>query len=213
MSFCPKAMATRRRASRVSRSRERFLTPEELARLGDALADVASIDPFAIAAIRLLILTGARLREILHAKWREVDFERGIIFLPDSKTGKKPIYLSAAALAVLADIPRLEGNPHVFPGKADGVPRGGLDRPWSAIRKAAGLDGLRIHDLRHSFASVGAGGGLGLPIIGKLLGHTQAATTQRYAHVAADPVRQAVETIGAMNRTPGAEVTPLKRAK
>jgi integrase len=200
------------------RSRERFLTPKELARLGDALAGDLDIDPFAIAAIRLLILTGARLREILHARWEHVDFERGIIFLPDSKTGKKPVYLNAAALAVLADLPRLEGSPFLFPGKKDGVPREGLDRPWAGIRKAAGLDGLRIHDLRHSFASIGAGGGLGLPIIGKLLGHTQAATTQRYAHLANDPVRQAVETIGAtisaaMNRTPGAVVMPLKQAK
>lgn len=200
------------------RSRERFLTPEELARLGDALADAASIDPFAIAAIRLLILTGARLREILHAKWREVDFQRGIIFLPDSKTGKKPVYLNAAALAVLADLPRLEGSPFLFPGKKDGVPREGLDRPWAAIRKAAGLDGLRVHDLRHSFASIGAGAGMGLPVIGKLLGHSQPATTARYAHLSNDPVRQAVETIGAtisaaMNRKPGAAVVPIKRAK
>jgi integrase len=200
------------------RSRERFLTPEELARLGDALA-VAPIDPFAIAAIRLLILTGARLREVLHARWEHVDFERGIIFLPDSKTGKKPIFLNAAALVVLADLPRLDGSPHVFPGKKDGTPRDGLDRPWSAIRKAAGLDGLRIHDLRHSFASIGAGGGLGLPIIGKLLGHSQAATTQRYAHLANDPVRQAVETIGATisaamsRKRPGAEAVPFRKGE
>jgi integrase len=200
------------------RSRERFLTSDELARLGDALAAATAVDPFAIAAIRLLILTGARLREILHARWDYVDFERGIIFLPDSKTGKKPIYLNAAALAVLADLPRLEGNPHVFPGRKDGLPRDGLYRPWSVIRKAAGLDELRIHDLRHSFASIGAGASLGLPIIGKLLGHSQSATTARYAHLANDPVRAAAETIGAtisaaMSRKPGAEVVTIKRAK
>jgi integrase len=194
------------------------LTGEELARLGDALGGAASLDPFAVAAIRLLCLTGARLREILHARWEHVDFERGIIFLPDSKTGKKPIFLNAAALAVIAGLPHVEDNPHVFPGKKDGQPRDGLDRPWAAVRKAAGLDGLRIHDLRHSFASVGAGGGLSLPIIGKLLGHSQTATTARYAHLANDPVRQAVETIGAtisaaMSRKPGAEVVTIKRAK
>ena len=198
-------------------ARERFLTGEELARLGDALA-ASTLDPFAVAAIRLLVLTGARLREILHAKWEHVDFERSFIFLPDSKTGKKPVYLGAAALAVLADLPRIDGNPHIFPGRKDGLPRDGLDRPWSVIRKAAGLDGLRVHDLRHSFASFGVGSGLGLPIIGKILGHTQPATTARYAHLANDPVRQAVETIGAtisaaMNREPGAEVLSIKRAK
>jgi integrase len=201
------------------RSRERFLTSDELARLGDALRTAETLDPAAVAAIRLLILTGARLREILHARWDYVDFERETIFLPDSKTGKKPIYLNAAALAVLADLPRIEGNPHVFPGKKEGQPRDGLDRPWSVIRKkAAGLDELRIHDLRHSFASIGAGASLGLPIIGKLLGHTQPATTARYAHLANDPVRQAAETIGttisaAMSRKPGAEVVTIKRAR
>jgi integrase len=127
---------------------------------------------------RLLILTGARLREVLDAQWRHVDFERGVIFLPDSKTGKKPIYLSAAALAILTPLPRLEGNPFVIPGEKSGQPRADLKRPWAAVTKAAGLDGVRIHDLRHSFASVGAGSSLGLPIIGKLLGHRQAATTQ-----------------------------------
>jgi integrase len=199
-------------------ARERFLTSDELGRLGDALRTAETLDPAAVAAIRLLILTGARLREILHAKWDYVDFERETIFLPDSKTGKKPIYLNAAALAVLADLPRLEDNPHVFPGRKDGLPRESLDRPWSIVRKAAGLDGLRIHDLRHSFASIGAGASLGLPIIGKLLGHTQAVTTQRYAHVDADPMRRAAETIGAtiaaaMSRAPGADVMPFKRAK
>jgi integrase len=178
------------------RARERFLTGEELARLGGALRG-AKIDPFAASAILLLILTGARLREILDAQWSRVDYERGIIFLPDSKTGAKPIYLNAAALAILAGIPHLEGNPHIIPGSKPGAPMSGIDRPWYAVTKAAGLGGLRIHDLRHSFASVGAGSALGLPVLGKLLGHMKTSTTSRYAHLDADPVRRAAETIGA----------------
>ena len=164
----------------------------------------------------MLILTGARLREILHAKWEHVDFERGILFLSDSKTGKKPVYLSAAALAILSALPRIEGNPHIIAGMKGG-PRADLKRPWAAVTRAAGLDGLRIHDLRHSFASVGAGASLGLPIIGKLLGHSQAATTHRYAHLDADPLRRAVETIGATIAAAmdggQANVVPMRRRK
>jgi integrase len=155
------------------------------------------LDPYAVAALRLLLLTGARLREILHAKWEQVDVGRGVIFLAESKTGKKPIYLSAAAQAVLAALPRLEANPYVIAGARDGAPRSDLKKPWAAVTHAARLGGVRIHDLRHSFASFGAGASLGLPIIGKLLGHSQAATTHRYAHLDADPMRRAVETIGA----------------
>lgn len=203
--------------------RERFLNSAELGRLGDALSRAETVglpytiddaqpgarhapkpenrirrlDPFAVAAIRLLILTGARLREVLHAEWRHVDFERGIIHLADSKTGKKPLYLSAAALAILADLPRIAGNPHVIAGARTGKPRADLQRPWAAVIEAADLPGLRLHDLRHSFASIGAGASLGLPIIGKLLGHSQPATTARYAHLDADPMRRAVDTIGA----------------
>ena len=203
--------------------RERFLTIEELGRLGDALREGervglpysvdetkptakhaprvehrrVKLDRFATAAIRLLILTGARLREILNAKWEQIDIERGLIFLADSKTGRKPLYLSAAAQEVLAEIPRIEGNPHVIAGAKDGAPRSDLKKPWAAVRRAAGLEGVRIHDLRHSFASFGAGASLGLPIIGKLLGHSQPATTARYAHLDADPMRRAANTIGA----------------
>ena len=216
-------------------SRERYLTSDELTRLGDALAQAETvglpyivdetkptakhapkpenrrrkIDPFAIAAVRLLILTGARLNEILTAKWSYIDFERGLLNLPASKTGKKSVYLSAAAIEVLSQLPRVAGNPHIICGeKADGY-RADLKKPWAAITHAADLRGLRVHDLRHSFASVGAGGGLGLPIIGKLLGHSQPATTARYAHLDADPIRRAVEAIGdtisaAMNRNPSA---------
>jgi integrase len=232
-----------RAVERFSESgRERFLTSEELARLGDVLREGETIglpysvdatkaraknapkpesrrvklDPCAVAAIRLLILTGARLREILDAQWSQLDLERGVLFLPDSKTGKKPLYLSAAAQSVLAEIPRITGNPHIIAGATQGAPRADLHRPWKAVRKAAKLDGVRIHDLRHSFASFGAGASLGLPIIGKLLGHSQAATTQRYAHLDADPLRRAVDTIGntiaaAMAGNRSGEVISIKR--
>jgi integrase len=120
-----------------------------------------------------------------------------VIFLPDSKTGRKPVYLNAPALEVLASLPRIEGNPHIISGAKHGASRADLKKPWAAVTKAAGLQGLRIHDLRHCFASIGAGASLGLPIIGKLLGHTQAATTHRYAHLDADPIRRAAEAIGA----------------
>jgi integrase len=202
--------------------RERFLTSEELARLGDTLREGETmglpysvdetkptakhaakadnrrvkLDPFAVAAIRLLILTGARLREILDAQWSQLDLERGVLFLADSKTGKKPVYLSAAARAVIDELPRVKGNPHIIAGAIEGAPRADLNKPWRAVRNTARLDGVRIHDLRHSFASFGAGASLGLPIIGKLLGHSQASTTHRYAHLDADPLRRAVETIG-----------------
>jgi integrase len=203
-------------------ARERYLTKDELLRLSDALTAAETtglpysvdesnpkakhapkpenrrrkFDRHSVAAIRLLTLTGARLREILDAKWEHVDLERGMIFLPDSKTGRKPIYLSAAAAAILSALPRIDGNPYVIPGEKTGQPRADLKRPWDAICEVAGLDGVRLHDLRHSFASVGAGASLGLPIIGKLLGHSQPSTTQRYAHLDADPMRRAVETIG-----------------
>ena len=120
-----------------------------------------------------------------------------MLFLADSKTGKKSIYLSAAAQAVLATIPRVEGNLHIIAGAREASPRADLNKPWRAVKRAANLEGVRIHDLRHSFASFGAGASLGLPIIGKLLGHSQPATTHRYAHLDADPMRRAVETIGA----------------
>ncbi|WP_292530599.1 site-specific integrase [Methylocystis sp.] len=222
--------------------KERFLTSEELARLGTVLTLAETrglpwhvdeikpnakhapkesnrrriLDPFAVAAIRLLILTGARLREILHAQWSQVDLERGVIFLSDSKTGKKPIYLSAAAQAVLASLPRIEGNSHIIAGAKEGAPRADLKKPWAAVKRTAGLEGVRLHDLRHSFASFGAGASLGLPIIGKLLGHSQAATTHRYAHLDADPLRRAVDTIGttisaAMEGNKGGDVVPVRK--
>ena len=192
--------------------RERFLSPEELARLGDALAAWRG-SPYVPATIKLLVFTGARLGEILGLQWQWINFERGEARLPDSKTGAKTLHLPAPALEVLAGLPRLEGVPYVL-----GAKRGTtfVEEPWRRIRKAAGLDDVRLHDLRHSFASVAVAGGMGLPIIGKMLGHTQTQTTQRYAHLASDPVKEAAATVAgkiaaAMNSKLSTDVVPLRR--
>src|SRR4029077_3106040 len=162
------------------------------------------IGPHAAAALRLLIFTGARLREILHLKWDHIDFERGLLLLPTSKTGKKTIVLNAPALAILSGLPR--AGDYVIAGTFPDQPRADLKKPWKAVSNRAGLTGVRIHDLRHTHASVGAGAGLGLPIIGKLLGHTQSATTQRYAHLDNDPLKKASEHIGSRLATAMGEV-------
>ena len=175
--------------------RERFLSSEELARLGEAMREAeGSFSASPIAALRLLLLTGCRVGEILTLKWDHVDFERGLLLLPDSKTGRKTITLNAPALAVLAGLPHV--GPFVILGDDPERPRADLNRPWRAVAKRAGLDGVRLHDLRHSFASVGAGLGLGLPIVGKLLGHSVPSTTARYAHLDSDPLRRASDRIG-----------------
>jgi integrase len=177
---------------------ERFLSEDELGRLGRALAQAdrdGTPSPASVAAIRLLVLTGMRLGEVLTLRWENVDLKRSLIQLHDSKTGPKLIPLNAPAVEVLRGLDR-RGSPWVIPGSRPGAHLVNLSKPWARIRAAARLEAMRLHDLRHSFASIGVGTGLGLPIIGKLLGHTQAATTQRYAHLADDPLRQASEAIG-----------------
>jgi integrase len=178
----------------AERKRERMLSAEEFARLA-AVLKASSRSPYALAAIKLLVFTGARLSEILNLKWEWVDLERGEARLPDSKTGAKTLHLPPPALAVLSELPRVEGNPYVIVGHIHGTRLVNLEKPWRTIRDAAGLHNVRLHDLRHSFASVAASSGMGLPIIGKMLGHTQAATTHRYAHLANDPVKTAAETV------------------
>jgi len=200
--------------------RERFLGTEELKRLGETLR-LAETDglPWRLGAdarsnkhlpkepnqrtmfarevtlaFRLLLFTGARLREILHLEWAHVDLERGLLMLPDSKTGRKTIVLSAPALTILRHADR--SSAFVIPGATPDRPRSDLKKPWRAIQQYAGLEGVRVHDLRHTFASIGAGSSLGLPIVGKLLGHSQPATTARYAHLDADPLRRAADIIG-----------------
>ena len=202
----------------AERRRERMLSADEFGRLADALK-ASGRSPYILAAIKLLIFTGARLSEILDLKWEWVDFERGEARLPDSKTGAKTLHLPAPALAVLAELPRLEGNPYVIVGNVAGARLVNLEKPWRAIRKAAGLHDVRLHDLRHAFASVAASSGMGLPIIGKMLGHVHAATTHRYAHLASDPVKAAAATVAnkiadAMqgNAATTGRIVPLARA-
>lgn len=220
-------------------ARERLISPEELAYLGEALAiDSAT---YSVAAIRLLVFTGARLSEVLGLQWEWIDFEHAEVRLPDSKTGRKTVHLPPPALAVLNELARVEGNPFVIVGMVDGASLVNLEKPWRRIRDRASIamwrqsevaavaalvnslaDGLkrlprvadchhaaakanitlppaltdvRLHDLRHAFASVAAAAGMGLPIIGKMLGHASAATTQRYAHLASDPVKAAAAVV------------------
>jgi integrase len=178
----------------AERRRERMLSPVEMARLGDALAAYDG-SPFVVGAVKLLVFTGARLGEVLGLRWEWINFERGEARLPDSKAGAKTLHLPPPALAVLTELPRVDGNPYVIVGAKPGAALVNLEKPWQAIRQPAGLDDVRLHDLRHAFASVAASSGMGLPIIGKILGHTQPATTARYAHLASDPVKAAAAAV------------------
>ena len=189
-------------------ARQRYLNADEFRRLGGVLAAAhhgpvrlgdkdVRLSPTALNAIALLIFTGARRGEVLTLKWEHVNLERGVLALPTSKTGFKQIMLNAAAIRVLSALPRVEGNEYVLPGLREGQHLVNVTDTWHAVRTLAGLKDVRLHDLRHSLASVGAGAGLSLPIIGGLLGHTQAQTTKRYAHLAADPLRAAAELVGA----------------
>jgi integrase len=200
----------------AEKKRERMLSPSELAGLGDALAAYQG-SPYAVAAVKLLVFTGARLGEVLGLKWEWIDFERGEARLPDSKTGAKTLHLPPPALAVVTELPQLGGNPFVIAGVKPGAALVNLEKPWRAIREAAKLDDVRLHDLRHAFASIAASSGMGLPIIGKILGHSQPATTARYAHLASDSVKAAAAAVAnkiasAMGATgkAGETVLPLR---
>ncbi|MDR6304948.1 integrase [Nitrobacter vulgaris] len=200
------------------KSREHFLNADEMRAIGEAMHEAETVglpvnagdakhspkgqmivmSPHVTAAIRLLMLTGCRLREILDLRWKEVDLNQGVLRLADSKTGKKVVFLPSAAIDILTNIPRI--GAFVIAGDSAGTkkekPRADLKRPWQAILKRAGVKEARLHDLRRSFAAVGAGQGHGLPAIGALLGHANASTTKRYAHIADEASRRAVDAIG-----------------
>ena len=246
---------------------ERMLSASDLGHLGATLSAFEG-SPYAVAAFRLLVFTGARLDEIQSLRWDEVDLEQGEMRLAEHKSDKtagvKVIHLPPPALTVLNDLPRVVGNPYVIVGQKEGSHMVNLKRSWEAVRERAtvgiwkehadqriaklvadlhetldrvptykecqdvaekaGIDlpagfvDVRRHDLRHAFASVAASSGMGLPVIGKMLGHTQAQTTQRYAHLASDPVKAAAASVAgkiaaAMDRGAGAEIVPLVKRK
>ena len=177
--------------------RSRYLTKEEAARL---LASIRSDEnQIAAKAIMLLFLTGARRNEVTQAEWSYVDWQRGTIFVPKSKNGQpRYIQLNSPAINVLNSIPRFEGNPYIFPAPTTGRPMPHVFFPWDRIRKRAGLRDVRLHDLRHSFASFLANRGERMYDVQKLLGHTNLRSTQRYAHLAPDRLRQSAEVMASI---------------
>ena len=186
--------------------RERFLTPEEYRKLGRVLAEAEASGgflPSGIAAIRLLLLTGCRKNEIVTLRWDDIDRTAGEIRIRDAKTGARRIPLTPAVERVLAGIPRVEDNPWVIAGKLPGDHLKNLDQIWLRLRPRAGLDDVRIHDCRHSYASRALAIGEGLPMIGKLLGHRRVTTTARYAHLARDTEKASAVKVG---RSIGADI-------
>ena len=181
-----------------TRSCERFLSEQEFMRLGkvlDELEGKGKIATTAAAGLRLLMLTGCRRNEILTLRWEDVDLEHDEIRLRDTKTGARAVPLSPTARQVLTSLPRQPDNPWVISGRGPGARLSNLNATWGVVRKKAGLEDVRIHDLRHSFASRALSLGESLPMIGKLLGHRKVQTTARYAHLARESVKVAAERV------------------
>jgi integrase len=208
------------------KARERFMSEPEIGRTAEAITTCERekrIGPHAAAALRLALLTGARSGELTAILWDHVDWGRRQVRLPDSdepgrKTGARTIYLSEAAIEVLRTVPRV--GPYVIAGAKPGQPYKNLSRAWILVRTKAGLHDVRLHDVRHSYASVAAAKGHSLPMIGKLLGHRVAATTARYAHLARDAVSAVSDELGKVmaaviesGAPAGATVVKLKRRR
>jgi integrase len=192
--------------------RERYLTPAELGRLMAALA--SHRNKSSANAVRLLLLTGARRGEVLSATWGQFDLDSGVWSKPAASTKQNKLHrvpLSDAARTLLNDMqaaakaelaksrkldPEAKINPALFPGSRDREQQGDLKKFWASLCASAKIEGVRVHDLRHSYASYLASAGLSLPIIGALLGHSQPSTTQRYAHLLDDPLRAATDKVG-----------------
>ena len=184
----PAAFVTKYRSRRL----ERFLTEEEFRRLGRVLDELEAeerLPVYAAAALRLLMLTGCRCSEIMTLRWEDVHLEVSEIRLRDSKTGPRVVPLSPAAARVLAGLPHAADNPWVIAGRKPGTRLSHIAYHWYRVRDRADLEDVRLHDLRHSFASRALALGESLPMIGKLLGHSKIQTTARYAHLARDSVQ------------------------
>jgi integrase len=191
--------------------RQRYLTGLELSRVTAALAELR--DQGAANAIRLLLLTGARRGELLAARWPDIDVDAGVWIKPGATTKQRTMHrvpLSEAACRLLAEMRKqADGSEYLFPAPHKAGPRTDIDDAWNALRKAAGIPDVRLHDCRHSFASILASQGLSLPVIGALLGHTTPTTTARYAHLLDDPLRRATEAASAViTGAPSAEIVP-----
>ena len=198
---------------KVERHHERFLTPEELYRLGRALDAVPSkrlASTHTAAAIRLLVLTGRRRNEILGLRWEDLDFDAGEIRLADSKTGARVVPPPAAKVLGGGGLSPVAGNRWVFPGRKEGDRQHNINDSWDRVRKRAGLAGVRLHDLRHSFASRALALRESLSMIGKLLGHRKVQTTARYAHLARDSVRASTAKVA---ESIGADILPESRRR
>jgi integrase len=197
--------------------RDRWVTPEELPRLAQAINEEPNES--ARFALWLYLLTGARKTELLTARWEHIDWARAELKLPDTKAGRVHyLPLSAPALALLREVPRVEGNPFVLPGKLAGAHLVNISKPWERVRAAAGVADVRLHDLRRTVGSWLAQAGNSLHLIGRVLNHSNQSTTAVYARFGEDSVRAALEQhgariMGAAGLTPSAEVSPLPSAQ
>jgi integrase len=187
----------------AEKKRKRYLSMEEIKTLNSVLNNCEAnktILPSAAAAIRLIMFTGSRLSEILTLKWQYVDLDNRLLNLPDSKTGEKFVYLPLDAITILETLfenpQRNPANPYVIVGREENTHLVNLEKSWCRVRKLAKIEDVRMHDLRHTFASIAVANGLSLPIIGGLLGHSQTSTTARYAHLNNSALKEAVSLIG-----------------
>jgi integrase len=197
--------------------RKRYLASSEIAAVGDAIRACEAdgrLNIWQAGLIRALLLTGLRRDELRTLEWRCVDLDRAVLILEDPKTEPRDVPISAPLQLLLSGLMRIEGNPYVFPGNKPGRPLVNLAKPWRRVLIEAGIDPTRIHDLRHTAASIAVGAGASLPLIGGVLGHKSPQTTARYAHLSDDPVRAVSEEIaGRVDRTmegKTADVTPFK---